>query len=241
MAGPERIHRDPSEYQNSSFYRSGETVSEAMSRKWILRYPEEFKEEVLQMIHPYFAPLKKCFEDLRGILYAPSECPDSDTLKRMKDENFRLSWYRDRHNAILSKCKDVLRKTLAELTEDKGLCCSELNETGGTVLLEDPTAKGKGEPGNPEQALPQSQTEGHCNDAPVWLTSSSLGDPSEKNVERLEAPVPQADGAPNEYSEAQKIGAKRLREEELDPLKDLTNEVVVKRLKLSEGEGKEST
>ena len=91
------------------------------------------------------------------------------------------------------------------------------------------------------EALPRSQTEGNCNDAPVWLTSSSLGDPSEKNVERLEAPVPQADGAPNEYLEAQKIGAKRLREEELDPLKDLTNEVVVKRLKLSEGEGKEST
>ena len=37
------------------------------------------------------------------------------------------------------------------------------------------------------------------------------------------------------------IRCEPLREEELDPLKDLTNEVVVKRLKLSEGEGKEST
>ena len=243
MAGPERNHRDPSEYENSFFYTSGNSDPDAPSRKVILIYPEVFREEVLKKIHPYFAPLERCFEGLRGILYAPSERPDSDTRKRMEDEDFRVGWYRERHNAVLAKCKDVLRETLAELTESKGLSRSELNEVDATVLPENSAVKGQNQTRNPEQALSQSQNKEHRGDGPISEASPLPDNPVEKDVEdaeKLKVEEPQAEKTLNEDSKTQKTGIKRLRSEEVDPLKDLTNEDLVKRLKLSEGKEKES-
>ena len=204
-------------------------------RRTALKSPEFFREAILAKVHPYFAPLRKCLEALRDILYAPRELP---TGLRMTDRDFELEQLKASHDAVLAKCKRLLRETVAELAGNSGIDDTEPNEAEETEIPEGSVAKEQGEARKSDQASPQSLDKEHEEPASATLPPPEhIVEAGTNNmVGSIAFANPHIDNSLDEKLETQKPGVKRHREEKADPLQDLTNEGSAKRLKQSEEE-----
>lgn len=58
----------------------------AESKNGLMKVAEDFEEEIIPTIHPYFKPLQKCFKRMRVALFPPKSLNSDDELTSSSDE-----------------------------------------------------------------------------------------------------------------------------------------------------------